>query len=211
MSGNYQSDNRSEKETDMESIPRLQKLVDTLTNLFVNEDEKDEQQKFAIAGDALKTLVAADDWLPEEFARPHPQYYQQYLLYCDPQQRFSVVSFVWGPGQTTPIHDHKVWALIGMLRGAERGERFVIESSGQPMKCIGTDILFPGEIESLSPSSGDIHRVSNAYANRVSISIHIYGGDIGQIKRHIYDQATGKIREFVSGYSNAPFKPDTQF
>lgn len=186
----------------MESIPRLQKMVDTLTALFEGQDVKDQQQKLEIAGDALKTLVATDDWLPEEFAQPHPQYYQQYLLYCDPQQRFSIVSFVWGPGQTTPIHDHKVWALIGMLRGAERGERFELESPGQPMKCISTDMLFQGEIESLTPSSGDIHQVSNAYANRVSISIHVYGGDIGQIKRHVYDASNGQAREFISGYAN---------
>lgn len=186
----------------MESIPRLQELVDTLTVLFDGRDARDEQQKLVIAAGALKALVATDDWLPKEFAQPHPQYYQQYLLYCDPQQRFSIVSFVWGPGQITPIHDHKVWALIGMLRGAERGERFEMESSGQAMKCISTDILFQGEIESLSPSSGDIHRVSNAYANRVSISIHVYGGDIGQIKRHVYDASNGQMREFVSGYAN---------
>jgi predicted metal-dependent enzyme (double-stranded beta helix superfamily) len=190
------------KEMNMESIPRLQKLVDTLTALFDGREVKDQQEKLAIAGDALKTLVATDDWLPEEFAQPHPQYYQQYLLYRDPQQRFSIVSFVWGPGQTTPIHDHKVWALIGMLRGAERGERFELESPGQPMKCISTDMLFQGEIESLTPSSGDIHRVSNAYANRVSISIHVYGGDIGQIKRHVYDASNGQAREFISGYAN---------
>lgn len=186
----------------MKSIPRLQILVDTLTALFDENDAREEQQKLAIAGDALKTLVVTDDWLPDEFAQPHPQFYQQYLLYCDPQQRFSIVSFVWGPGQTTPIHDHKVWALIGMLRGAERGERFETEPSRQAMKCISTDIFFQGEIESMSPSSGDIHRVSNAYENRVSISIHVYGGDIGQIKRHVYDPSNGQMREFISGYAN---------
>ena len=41
-------------------------------------------------------------------AQPHPQYYQQHLLHCDPLERFSVVSFVWGPGQKTPVHDHTV-------------------------------------------------------------------------------------------------------
>lgn len=188
----------------MQPMPRLHKLVDTLTDLFDGLDARDERQKLVIAGDALKELVARDDWLPEEYAQAHPAYYQQYLLYCDPQQRFSIVSFVWGPGQSTPIHDHKVWALIGMLRGAERGERFVEGSLGQAMKCISTDILFQGEIENLSPASGDIHRVSNAYANRVSISIHVYGGDIGQIKRHVYDPDTGQMREFVSGYANTP-------
>src|SRR5258708_3690418 len=68
----------------------------------------------------LGALIARDDWLPDAFAAPDPQRYRQYLLYCDPLERFSVVSFVWGPGQCTPIHDHTVWGLVGVLRGAER-------------------------------------------------------------------------------------------
>ena len=67
----------------------------------------------------LADLVKHDDWLPEAFTKPHPQFYQQYLLYADPLERFSMVSFVWGPGQKTPVHDHMTWGLIGMLRGQE--------------------------------------------------------------------------------------------
>src|SRR3546814_5299807 len=44
----------------------------------------------------MKVLVASDDWLPDCMAQPHPQHYQQHLLYGDPLDRFSVVSFVWG-------------------------------------------------------------------------------------------------------------------
>ena len=47
---------------------------------------------------AMQALVARDDWLPEPFTRPDPQYYRQYLLHADPDERFCVVSFVWGPG-----------------------------------------------------------------------------------------------------------------
>ena len=43
-----------------------------------------------------RRLVSRDDWLPETAARPHPVHYRQYLLYCDPRERYSVVSFVWG-------------------------------------------------------------------------------------------------------------------
>ena len=55
---------------------------------------------------ALSNLVATDDWLPDAFAVPGEDSYRQYLLYCDPFERFSVVSFVWAAGQETPIHDH---------------------------------------------------------------------------------------------------------
>src|SRR5690606_26429549 len=99
-------------------------------------------------------------------------------------------------------HDHTVWALIGMLRGAERSERFALPVAGQAMQSLGTDILQPGTVDMLSPAQGDIHRVSNAHDDRVSISIHVYGGNIGRIRRHVYDAATGAKREFVSGYAN---------
>ena len=43
--------------------------------------------------------------------------------------------------------------------------------------------------------------MSNALADRVSISIHVYGADIGAVKRHVFDADTGAMKDFVSGYS----------
>lgn len=56
-------------------------------------------------------------------------------------------------------------------------------------------------MERLSPKQGDIHRVANAYDDRVSVSIHVYGGDIGAITRSSFDPA-GRRKRFVSGYAN---------
>lgn len=148
----------------------------------------------------LKQLVSTDDWLPDAFARDGDTY-RQYLLHCDPKQRFSVVSFVWGPGQTTPIHDHMVWGLIGMLRGSETGQRFSADGDG-PMVAGPTEALQPGDKEVVSPTLGDVHKVSNALADRASISIHVYGANIGAVSRHVFDPATGAPKEFISGYSN---------
>ncbi len=154
----------------------------------------------------LQALIREDGWLPEACARPHPEYYQQYLLHCDPLERFCVVSFVWGPGQQTPIHDHQTWGMIGMLRGAETGQRYHrtdlgIVPDGAPVT------LHPGEVEVVSPRVGDIHRVVNAFTDQVSISIHVYGGNIGAIARHVFDADSGVAKPFVSGYSS-PFVPN---
>lgn len=151
----------------------------------------------------MAELVARDDWLPDEFAQPRSEFYQQYLLHRDDKGRFCVVSFVWGPGQKTPIHDHTVWGVIGMLRGSELAQGYRRGSAGmQPDGRVQQ--LQPGEVAAVSPSIGDIHHVSNAFDDRVSISIHAYGADIGQQKRHVFDALTGGSREFVSGYANAP-------
>lgn len=150
----------------------------------------------------LRDLVSHDDWLPDACAQPHPQFYQQYLLYCDPRERFSVVSFVWGPGQKTPVHDHTVWGLVGVMRGAESCRRFVPSTPGNPMQAGPAEELRPGMVDRVSPTVGDIHEVANALADRVSISIHVYGANIGAVKRHVFDPGTGAAKSFVSGYSS---------
>ena len=57
-------------------------------------------------------------------------------------------------------------------------------------------------MEALSPKEGDIHQVRNAFDDRVSISIHVYGGNIGAVRRHTFDVKTGEPKLFVSGYTN---------
>lgn len=149
----------------------------------------------------LARLVATDDWLPEAFTKPHPQYYQQYLLYADPLDRLSIVSFVWGPGQKTPVHDHLTWGLVGALRGRERETSYEKQADGS-YKATGSGLLLPGQTAAVSPSIGDVHEVANDLADEVSISIHVYGRNIGRVERHVFDPATGAAKSFVSGYAS---------
>jgi predicted metal-dependent enzyme (double-stranded beta helix superfamily) len=149
----------------------------------------------------LRSLIADDRWLPEIYTVPDHTQYRQYLLYRDPDERFSVVSFVWGPSQRTPIHDHGVWGLVGVLRGAEIAERYQHRGSG--LRLVGSDRLDVGAVDAVSPTIGDTHRVANAHDDRVTISIHVYGGDIGVIERFTYDY-DGGFKPFVSSYADAP-------
>lgn len=183
------------------SEPQHRRLRDFVAQLAALLDRQPEEAALLEQGRALlRPLLQHDDWLEAAFAQPHPQHYQQYLLYADAQQRFSVVSFVWGPGQQTPIHDHRVWGLIGMLRGAELSQSYRRGDSG--LVAEGAPVrLEPGHIEAVSPRVGDIHRVSNAFDDRVSISIHVYGANIGAVSRAVYRE-DGSEKTFISGYSN---------
>ena len=149
----------------------------------------------------LSALLAHDTWLPEAWAAPRSDRYAQHLLHCDPLERFSVVSFVWGPGQRTPVHDHTVWGLVGILRGAERCDEFVIEAGG-PVDTGRHHVMRRGDIEAVSPTVGDWHRVSSAREDGLSVSIHVYGANIGAVRRHRLDDHGQRI-EFISGYDNA--------
>ena len=183
-------------------ISRLRDFVQQMTYLV--EAAGDDEKRLLSEGEKLlRDLVAHDDWLPETFAEADPEHYRQNLLYCDPLERFSVVSFVWGPGQHTPVHDHTVWGMVGVLRGAETCEEFERDASTGELRPAGEHRMERGQIDLVSPTIGDIHRVSNALADRPSVSIHVYGGNIGRISRHTYALPGGEIGTFISGYSNA--------
>lgn len=180
-------------------IVRLRRFVQDMTRL-VTRTGGVEDTILVEGRELLAELVARDDWLPDVYAEPGADSYRQYLLHCDPLERLSVVSFVWGPGQTTPIHDHTVWGLIGILRGAEEVRRFRYGPDGR-LEAAGAQRLSAGQVDAVSPSVGDIHMVSNAFDDRVSLSIHVYGANIGAVARHTYDARTGRRSPFISGYS----------
>ena len=166
-----------------------------------------EEWVLAPARHLLADLVAHDDWLPKLFAMPDPEHHREYLLYGDPLDRFSLVSFVWGAGQKTPVHDHLTWGLMGVLRGGldEVSYRF----GGRDGELIPsrTTRLTPGLVSAVSPNLGDIHMLSNAVMDGVTVSVHVYGGNIGTRRRHRYDPMTGEVHDFISGYSS-PVTPN---
>jgi len=184
---------------------RLAEFVAGVSRLVTNDAVREPELRKE-ACELTRGLVAADDWLPPEFAQPHPRFYRQYLLYGDPLQRFSVVSFVWGPGQHTPIHNHTVWGVIGMLRGAEYSRHY--ELHGETLAAADhEERLERGQVAFVSPATGDIHAVRNAFEDAVSISIHLYGGNIGAIERSVFVPDERRTQKFVSGYCN-PMTPN---
>ncbi len=178
---------------------KLLDFVQGITRLVENQADEARLREHGLP--LLAELVASDDWLPDEFAQPHPQFYQQYLLYADPLDRLSIVSFVWGPGQKTPVHDHLTWGLVGCLRGRERETHYQQQADGSYL-ATGSALLLPGQVTAVSPSIGDVHEVANDLSDQVSISIHVYGRNIGRVQRHVFDPATGAAKSFVSGYAS---------
>ena len=185
----------------MHDIRPLRDFVTAMTQLV--DKAPSEGTVLSQGRELLAALLAQDDWLPETFAAVRPDRYAQYLLHADPLERFSVVSFVWGPGHRTPVHDHMVWGLVGVLRGAERCEEFTPPDAARAPAATGhSHVMHPGDIEAVSPTVGDWHRVSNARTEGPTISIHVYGANIGAVRRHRVDDQ-GRVVEFISGYDSA--------
>jgi len=184
-------------------IDRLRRFVGDMTVLLAaTPPDRDGSATVATARALLQGLVRNDDWLPDSAARSPAHGYAQTLLWCDPLERFSVVSFVWSPNASTPVHDHLVWGLVGMLRGSEEAQPYTREPASGRLVPGAPATLAPGDVEIVSPEVGDIHKVTNLLSYGPSISIHVYGGNIGAVRRHTFDPATGAERGFVSGYTN---------
>ncbi len=182
---------------------RLRRFIGDMTSLVSGAwQDKDEAAAVEVGAKLLRELVSQDDWLPESCAKCPPHGYAQNLLWCDPFERFSVVSFVWAPSACTPVHDHQMWGLVGMLRGTETSEAFQRDPATGALVPGKVSTLSPGDVEVLLPSVGDIHKVTNGLIDGGSLSIHVYGGNIGAVRRHTFDPATGAPNLFVSGYTN---------
>lgn len=172
-------------------------FVDNLKTIVT--DGKDEGEVLKSVSAELKTILGKPGWLPATHTKPRDDRYAQYPLYVDPNGKFSVVSFIWKPGQWTPIHDHTVWGVVGIHQGLERTQAYRdVDGKLQMTKTIDASV---GEVGAVSPTIGDVHRVGNV-SDDVAISIHVYGGDIGMIKRHVFDDQTMAPSEFVSGYED---------
>jgi predicted metal-dependent enzyme (double-stranded beta helix superfamily) len=185
------------------AAPRIERLRDFVVAFStVVERAPGEPEILREGSRLLQELIAADDWLPARYAEPAADGYRQYLLHCDSRERFSVVSFVWGPGQKSPIHDHTVWGIVGILRGAELEQSYSLAADGRLAEQGAPERLERGEVTAVSPDIGDFHRVSNALHDLPSVSIHVYGANIGAVRRSVYEP-DGSSRTFVSGYSNA--------
>ena len=185
------------------TIDRLRRFIGDMTSLTGGAwQDKDEGATVEVGAKLLAELVKHDDWLPESAAKVPAHGYAQNLLWCDPFERFCVVSFVWAPSANTPVHDHQMWGLVGMLRGSETSHAFSRHPETGALVPGKLTKLEPGDVEVLVPAVGDIHQVTNALADRGSISIHVYGGNIGAVRRHTFDVKTGNPNLFVSGYTN---------
>ena len=148
----------------------------------------------------MQPLLADIRWLPPSHMAARQDRPEQHLLHLDAQRRFSVIAAVWGPGQGSPIHNHTTWGVIGVIDGAEIATAYNVQPDGSVAPFGPPRRLNVGDIDTVSPLIGDLHTVENAYSDRNSTSIHVYGGDIRAIERSIY-RSDGSVNPFRSAGS----------
>jgi predicted metal-dependent enzyme (double-stranded beta helix superfamily) len=177
---------------------------------FISEIEKvvrssvSESEVLRRGKPLMAQLLATPGSVPEPAFKPREDRFAMNLLHAPKDKIFSVNGATWLPGQTTPIHDHLTWAMVGLYDGEERESIFRRTDDRTNPKMARLELASErvntkGHITTLGGAG--IHRIDNL-SSRPSRSIHVYGSDIGNTERHSYDPVTGEIGRFVSGYCN---------
>jgi predicted metal-dependent enzyme (double-stranded beta helix superfamily) len=127
-----------------------------------------------LVADQLRAYLPGPDILTPAQRHGHPDRPAGHVLHTEPDGTFSVLGLVWRPGQSTRIHDHITWCVVGVLQGVEHEDLY-----DDRLNLIGTRQNHVGEVSGFAPP-GDIHRIRNT-GHSTAISLHIYGTDITRI------------------------------
>jgi predicted metal-dependent enzyme (double-stranded beta helix superfamily) len=167
---------------------RLSELVADLDRA-VRSDATDAETADAVAR-ALTPYLGLDGLLRPEQREGDPDAYRQHLLHVAEDGAYSVVALVWLPGQSTPVHDHVCWCVVGVHEGDEEEYRYRLDGG----RLVTTERLVnPRGAVSVALPPGDIHRVRNA-GQDLAVSLHVYGADLrvaGTSIRRRYDVPVG--------------------
>lgn len=177
-----------------------QPVLDFITDVadIVQQDLGEKETTDRVRG-RLSQAIAQGFALPEAVKEPNPEHYVMYPIFVARDASFCVASAVWGIGQQTPVHDHGVWGVVGILDGVEREEAFRHGQPSAPLVHRSTTDLAAGQVIVCCTTDQDLHRVS-AVGQCPCVGIHVYGGDIGTIRRRSYDVDTSDISWFTSAW-----------
>jgi 3-mercaptopropionate dioxygenase len=150
-------------------------------------------------------LLADREWLPARYQEGDPGSGMgggigQWLLFRARDRSLSLFALVVPPGSQTPIHDHLAWGLVGLYRGTQDEEIYARGADGA-LERVEARPLAPGDFYALLPPRDDIHRVRTT-SPETSVSLHLLTNDTGCVWRHAFDEGTGAVTPFRSGYVN---------
>lgn len=183
----------------MSADPQFDRFLARLHAIM--RDLPDDGAKAEAVGEALRALAASGWRIPDaRYRQMQPDApYGSYLLHLDPGSGLCVVLDVFGVGQVAAIHDHGGWGAFACLEGREIERRYALRD-GVPVEAEVTEMP-PGAVAVVAPPGDGFHQVECA-SPEPSISLHVYGVDIGRAVRKRWNERARTFERFSSGYSN---------
>ncbi|MEW6742188.1 MAG: cysteine dioxygenase family protein [Planctomycetota bacterium] len=137
----------------------------------------------------LTDIVQSGDLrLAGRFRAVPPTGYARRLLHRNPELRYTALVMTWPPSHATPLHDHAgMWCVEVVVQGLMHVRRFELQEQA-------SNLYRFAEVENITAGVGsagslipptDYHILGNCLADRVSITLHVYGGEMKRC--HVYE------------------------
>lgn len=159
--------------------------------------ERDDEKRCRNVKDVLVDVVASGrEFIDAPYLQPVPDKYARRLLHRDPQDRYTVLVMVWGPGQATPLHDHAgTWCVECVYRGRIRVTSYSVRGGDPETGVVQFEqekqiMAGVGEAGALIPPF-EYHTIENPNSDS-SITLHVYGGEMTHC--HVFEPVEGGYR-----------------
>jgi 3-mercaptopropionate dioxygenase len=99
---------------------------------------------------------------------------------------YSLLAIVWLPCQTSPVHSHRTWCVLGIHRGWLNETLFRRSPTG--IQQVAERRLFRGDVSHSPPNLASGHKMTNL-GTEAAVSLHIYAAAydrLGQDVNHIW-------------------------
>ena len=103
----------------------------------------------------------------------------------------TILNIAWGPRMTLHPHDHRMWAVIGIYTGQE--DNVFYRRGPEGLSRRGAKELH--QKETIPLGKDVIHSVHNPL-NKLTVALHVYGGDFFAAERSEWDPETLQEQPF---------------
>lgn len=154
----------------------------------------------------FEKLIADPSWLASSYLQQTREGDDTtHLLAKAPDDSWTIASVVFPPGFSTPVHDHMIWGLVGVVQGVEEESRYVRHDDGSvpgraEVELTGHGRNLPGDVGVIVPPENEIHLIHNPLETE-SVSIHVYGGDLDATWRHRFNPEAGTVQDYISTFT----------
>ncbi len=182
--------------------PTLEQLIDEVEAIVAAGGG--EEVVTAKVAETLTGWLAAGPSIDADYRRPDDDRYVLYPLHVDPEGRFSIASAVWNVCQSTPVHGHETWGVVGIYSGVEHEIAYAKpHAEGERLVQVAESDWSAGEVTVCCTTDDDVHWVACG-GSEPCVGVHVYGTDIGTWSRRAYDPEDGTQTWFTSEWSSWP-------
>ncbi len=150
-----------------------------------------------------RLLDVTEGFLKPEHFKSDPDHYARNLVFDNEAAGLSLYVLVWSQGQSTPIHDHGTWGVVGVIQGQLEEQSYMrTDPNPAPDRHDEIDLqrgslvfLAPGSVSTFVPNPDHIHQTGCAEDQPQCVSLHLYGRAMNSFYAYDADAGTRQLIE----------------